>query len=61
MLVLISFLYKHTEFTQSLKLAWNSVGQRIQEVILKEVQEKYNKLTWKGEEILIENTEKDSV
>ena len=37
------------------------MGQSIQESILKEVQEKYNKLTWKGEEILIENTEKGIV
>jgi hypothetical protein len=36
------------------------VGQSIQESILKEVQEKYNKLTWKGE-ILIENTDKGIV
>ena len=56
-----SFLYKNTKFTQSLKLAWNSVGQSIQESILKEVQEQYIKLTWKGEEILIENTEKGIV
>lgn len=39
------------------------MGQSIQcqEAVLKEVQEKYNKLTWKAEEILIENTEKDIV
>ncbi len=36
------------------------MGQSIQESILKEVQEKYNKLTWKGE-ILIENTDKGIV
>jgi hypothetical protein len=35
------------------------VGQSIQEAVLKVVQEKYNKLTWKAEQILIENTEKD--
>ena len=29
--------------------------------MLKVVQEKYNKLTWKAEEILIENTEKGIV
>ena len=36
------------------------MGQVIQETILKEVQEKYNKLTWRTE-ILIENTEKGIV
>jgi hypothetical protein len=35
------------------------VGQSIQAEVLKVVQEKYNKLTWKAEQILIENTEKD--
>jgi hypothetical protein len=35
------------------------MGQSIQEAVLKVVQEKYNKLTWKAEEILIENTGKD--